>query len=250
MKPKNVTLNQQQNMYLVVISLFLLLLFVASFALPRVDFSSPLQSSSGFQLTAITLSAGEPFFPITILLGFAIGFYFRQSIAKWVTVCGQFMILLLLAFVLKSGLKAATEVPRPYTNLLVSSGVIENPEAFYKLNDNERVLLIQNSTTTFGEWRTENWLDGTNYAFPSGHTLFAAVFVAFWGGFLLQHKRYVLTSILVSWGVSVALSRIYLAMHSYSDLIAASAFVALFCLIMPTLQRCLTPLEKIIDRRR
>lgn len=248
MNVNNFTLNPQQRMYLVAISMFLLILFFASLVLPNVDFSSPLNNATGFLLTTITQSAGKPFFPITILLGVAIGFYHRKSFARWVTVCGQFMMLLLLAFILKFGLKAITEVPRPYTNLLVNAELIDSSDAFYQLSDQQQSLLIKNSSDIFGQWRTDNWLDGTNYAFPSGHTLFAAVFVAFWGGFLLQNKHYILASTLLLWGVSVALSRIYLAMHSYTDLFVACAFVVLFGLVIPILQKLLAPLERAIER--
>ncbi len=69
------------------------------------------------------------------------------------------------------------------------------------------------------------------------------------GGFLLQNKHYILASTLLLWGgVSVALSRIYLAMHSYTDLFVACAFVVLFGLVIPILQKLLAPLERAIER--
>lgn len=205
--------------------------------LPSVDLSQPLSESAGSVLTLLTLSAGKPFFIITVLVGLVIGYHAKKTLWHWFTVCSQFMLLLILAFILKSGLKAATEIPRPYTQSLAESGLIESSDAFYLLSESKKAEVINQAGEIYGSVRTSNWLDGTNYAFPSGHTLFAAVFVAFWGGFLLQNKHYLVASIIITWGVSVAISRIYLGMHSYIDLFAAISSIYLFSLLLPTFNR-------------
>lgn len=236
MREHFVNITHQQRAFLMALSLFLLLILLCQLLLPTFSFSEPISLQTGYIISLVTQSAGEPYFPITILFGFAISYRIRESVGQWFTLCSQFVFLLLIAFILKSGLKTITEVPRPYTNLLTHIGAVKSPDNYYQLTEIDKIVVIKSAEKSYGFWRIKNWLDGTNYAFPSGHTLFAAVFVAFWGGFMIQHKHYFLTAIILVWGSTVAISRIYLAMHTYTDIFVAIACVYFFVCFIPILQ--------------
>jgi len=224
--------NAFQRYFLIALTCLLACLLLLQLLAPPVDYQTPLSDLSGFILTNFSLMAGTPLFPITIFVGFGFA-YLVKSRQNWGSTCIQFILLLCIAFVCKSAIKAVTEKPRPYTSWLTKSGIIESPVSFYQLDELTKLEIIQQFEDKFGFWRTENWKDGTNYALPSGHTIFAALFVAFWGGLLLQYRYYAMTFLVVLWGLGVAGSRLYLGMHSYADLYSSIGLVYLFSLFLP-----------------
>ncbi|WCE30257.1 phosphatase PAP2 family protein [Vibrio sp. SCSIO 43137] len=230
-----------QRYFLIALTCLLICLLLLQLFAPPVDYQTPLSDLPGFILTSFSLMAGKPLFPVTIFAGFGFA-YLVKSRQNWGITSVQFILLLCIAFVCKSAIKMVTEEPRPYTAWLTESGIVESPASFYQLDELNKLKLIRQSENIFGFWRTENWKDGTNYALPSGHTIFAALFVAFWGGLLLQYRYYLLTSLVVLWGVAVAGSRLYLGMHSYADLYTSISLIYLFSVILPLSHRLISRL--------
>ncbi|GAL03518.1 phosphatidylglycerophosphatase B [Photobacterium aphoticum] len=89
--------------------------------------------------------------------------------------------MLVLSFAAKSGLKHLTEVPRPYTYELEALGIVSSPEDFYQLDEKGKDHAVMEARQHVSEWRIQHWLGETNYSLPSGHTIFVAVCVVFWG---------------------------------------------------------------------
>ncbi|WP_410965525.1 phosphatase PAP2 family protein, partial [Salmonella sp. ZJHZ19_0069] len=75
-----------------------------------------------------------------------------------------------------------------------------------------------------------------DYSFPSGHTIFVSICLAFFGGLFLQNKCYISALSLWMWGMSVAYSRLWLGMHRPEDLIGSVLFVAIVFTLLPTFQ--------------
>ena len=98
----------------------------------------------------------------------------------------RLLLILVIGFAAKSGLKALTESPRPYTELLSYELLIPNPAHFYKLSKSQQDFAIDELSKSVSDWRTKNWKGERDYSFPSGHTLFAAICLAFFGAIFLE----------------------------------------------------------------
>ena len=127
---------------------------------------------------------------------------------------------------------------------MVQADVVDSTESFYALSEDNKAVLITHVEKAVSPARIAQWRDGTNYSFPSGHTIFAAICVLFWGGFLLRHKHYVLTAAVISWGVGVGFSRIWLGMHWPTDLIASLISASILILCVPTINLEKEPIKK------
>ncbi|WP_144213034.1 phosphatase PAP2 family protein [Shewanella donghaensis] len=208
---------------LAILSLFGLLA-LAALLLPAPQLAVPLSESTGLFLSILTESAGMPYFLITVLIGVGLGYAFLDNHKSWLRFVVQFGIVLTIAFSLKVGFKLLTAEPRPYVDLLVNAQVVDSVDAFYQLSKADKAEAINHVETLYGSVRVSNWLDGTNYSLPSGHSLFVAIFVFVIGGLLLQKQQWLLATMVITWGLGVALSRVYLGMHSYLDI-----FTSLLC---------------------
>jgi phosphatidylglycerophosphatase B len=104
-----------------------------------------------------------------------------------------------------------------------------------------RNALINN--TQLPDWLKQHWEFETGYAFPSGHTMFAASWALLGIGLLWPRRRIVTVVILVAWAVGVMGSRLVLGMHWPQDLITATAISwALVTLATWLVQRYCGPL--------
>lgn len=197
------------------------------------DLLSQPSSLEGNLLTYLTYSAGSQGFLITLAI-FMLGLLSTTKDRKRLIKTGVgFGILLVLCFAGKTGLKHLTESPRPYTETLVQLKLIETPQQFYSYAESTQDTLVQASAENVSKYRINHWLHETDYSFPSGHTVFVAVCLAFFGGIALSEKRYVVTTALLAWGLGVAYSRLWLGMHRPEDLFGSMAFVALLYLLVP-----------------
>lgn len=145
-------------------------------------------------------------------------------------------LLLVIGFASKTGLKLMTESPRPYTELLAAEQLIETPETFYQLDTKQQANVINQISEHVSDWRTRHWQGEKDYSFPSGHTIFVSICLAFFGGLFLQNKCYISALSLWMWGMSVAYSRLWLGMHRPEDLIGSVLFVAIVFTLLPTFQ--------------
>ena len=187
---------------------------------------------TGLIFTLLTNSAGNPYFLITTgllcLIPLCLKYPKRKLFRLWI----QFGILLALSFVAKTGLKHITEIPRPYSYELQSLGLVDSVQSFYQLDDANQEAVVEQAADNVSHWRIRHWQGETNYSMPSGHTIFAAICVVFWGGFFLRRKQLLPAIIIMLWATGVGTSRIWLGMHWPSDLLVSIACAGiLYCLI-------------------
>jgi hypothetical protein len=68
----------------------------------------------------------------------------------------------------------------------------------------------------------KHWQKETGFAFPSGHTMFAASWALLGVGLLWPRRRWVTLALLLTWATAVMGSRLALGMHWPQDLIVAT----------------------------
>lgn len=220
---------------LIIFILFILSMLMVILTIPTPNLFDPISNIGSKAVSWLSRSAGSPLFLVTSAVLCSIPLIKQLPIKKICALYVQFAILLVLSLMLKIGVKAVTEIPRPYTQALVQVDLINSPESFYALSENNKQTLITQVEHIVSPARVEQWRAGLNYSFPSGHTIFAAICVLFWGGFLLRHKHYILTAAIISWGVGVGFSRIWLGMHWPTDLIASLVSASILILCVPTI---------------
>ncbi|GHA42123.1 phosphatidylglycerophosphatase B [Photobacterium aphoticum] len=202
----------------------------------QANLAAPASDVAGQFFSALTFSAGKPGFLITVSVLMAIPLLLKVPRQQFLKLGVQFAILLVLSFAAKSGLKHLTEVPRPYTYELEALGIVSSPEDFYQLDEKGKDHAVMEARQHVSEWRIQHWLGETNYSLPSGHTIFVAVCVVFWGGFFLRRRHYVPAAALIVWATGVGVSRIWLGMHWPTDLLASVGCAALLYLCVPEWQ--------------
>ncbi|EGR0315894.1 phosphatase PAP2 family protein [Vibrio parahaemolyticus] len=200
------------------------------------DLTSQVPESLGITFTLLTDSAGSKGFLITLTLLLLSLFRFKTSRTEWMQKLSMLGLLLVIGFASKTGLKLMTESPRPYTELLAAEQLIETPETFYQLDTKQQANVINQISEQVSDWRTRHWQGEKDYSFPSGHTIFVSICLAFFGGLFLQNKCYISALSLWMWGMNVAYSRLWLGMHRPEDLIGSVLFVAIVFTLLPTFQ--------------
>ncbi len=200
------------------------------------NLTSQVPESLGITFTLLTDSAGSKGFLITLTLLLLSLFRFKPSRIEWIQRLSMLGLLLVIGFASKTGLKLMTESPRPYTELLAAEQLIEHPEAFYQLETTQQASVIGEISEKVSEWRTRHWQGEKDYSFPSGHTIFVSICLAFFGGLFLQNKCYFSAATLWVWAMGVAYSRLWLGMHRPEDLIGSVLFVAIVFTLLPTFQ--------------
>lgn len=134
-------------------------------------------------------------------------------------------------------IKPTLAIPRPNIVALAEQGVLGmNPADFYALGDKpERSAylaerLAHPAAPPLAEPVREHWVTETGYSFPSGHSLAAMTFSAFFLtlalSYLDQRRRRVVFLLLPAWALAVIASRPLLRVHSPLD-IAFGAFEGL-----------------------
>jgi len=219
----------------IAVGVLALLIGLMVWLLPVPDLTAPLSDALGRGLDLLTMSAGKEGFLLTTAGLCLLPLLFRLPLAKLFEVYAKFGVLLVLSFVLKTGLKQVTEVPRPYTHQLTEAHLVASPADFYAHNAVEREQIIEEASASFSPWRLKHWEGETNYSMPSGHTIFVAICMMFWGGFLLNNQHYALSGLLLIWGVGVAFSRLWLGMHWPSDVMMSLVSAAGLNLLVPNI---------------
>ena len=220
---------------LVLLALFLLLIAPMTLFVSHIELRDPVSDAEGLFYSLLTDSAGSHGFLITltILLVAALRLKLteKQRWNQWM----QLGVILVIGFAAKTGLKHLTESPRPYTELLKHELIIPNPTYFYVLNANQQDNLIEQVSAQVSPWRTQHWLGETDYSFPSGHTIFAAICLALFGGLFVEHKRYAMAGGVLVWALFVAYSRLWIGMHRPIDLMGSIVFVAAVYAVLPNM---------------
>ncbi|QGY29350.1 phosphatidylglycerophosphatase B [Pantoea cypripedii] len=124
----------------------------------------------------------------------------------------------------KSFIKDQVQEPRPYVMWLAKSHGLDERQ-FYALKRKQRSQVVEQllaDDTTLPGWLKKHWAFETGFAFPSGHTLFAASWALLMMG-LLWPRRHTLTIVAVFvWASLVMGSRLLLGMHWPRDLVMAT----------------------------
>lgn len=212
----------------------------------QANLNGPVSDFSGMLFSLLTHSAGNPGFLVTVGLFMLIPIALKLPRKTLVMLGVQFALLLALSFVAKTVMKHITEVPRPYTHQLQSLGIVDSPQAFYALTDQDKDEAVKQASKSVSHWRIAHWQGETNYSLPSGHTIFTAVCVAFWGGFFLRRRQLIPAGIIIVWAVGVGISRIWLGMHWPTDLLASIFGAACLYLCIP--EWGISPVKKISNQ--
>lgn len=231
---KEYLINKRAGLALLVT--FILVTAVVSFVVSPINLTGKVSDNAGMFFTLLTDSAGSRGFLLTLGLLLAVMVKLtgvnRQLLAQLL----QLGVILVIGFAAKTGLKQMTESPRPYTEVLAHELLIPQPEHFYNLTTEQQTQVLKKVAEKVSPWRIQHWQGETDYSFPSGHTVFVAICLAFFGNILLQRKQYALSAVLLVWALSVAYSRLWLGMHRPVDLIGAASFIALVYMLTPTFE--------------
>ena len=153
----------------------------------------------------------------------------------------------------KSWIKEQVQEPRPYVVWLEQQHGVSN-DAFYQLKRKQRGEMVNTllaSDTQIPRWLKQHWAFETGFAFPSGHTMFAASWALLAMGLLWPRRRVVTLVVLFSWAVMVMGSRLLLGMHWPRDLIVATLISWLLVTVATWLaQRFCGPLTLPPDEQR
>lgn len=157
-------------------------------------------------------------------------------LSGWFLWCLRFRLrpaLLLLAIIIsatlvgqysKSAIKQQVQEPRPYVLWLERTYGLDD-KAFYALNRAERsaeVRRVLENDTRLPAWLKQHWAFETGFAFPSGHTMFAAIWALLSIGLLWPRRHYKTVIILMLWAAGVLTSRLLLGMHWPRDLLVST----------------------------
>ncbi|MCX8955952.1 phosphatidylglycerophosphatase B [Erwinia psidii] len=154
----------------------------------------------------------------------------------WFTWCLRYRLkptLMLLAIMLlailagqclKTLIKEQVQEPRPYVLWLEKSHALDE-KTFYQQPRQQRSELVVKavaSNNCLPVWLKSHWAFETGYAFPSGHTMFAASWALLAIGLLWPRRRFVTLTVLFIWATGVMGSRLVLGMHWPRDLVIST----------------------------
>lgn len=227
------------------LAVFLFAVGLLALTVDHIDLLSDVSPATGWFFTILTDSAGAKGFLITLAILLAVSWKMTPSLRCFLTKLMPLAIILVIGFAAKTGLKHVTESPRPYTELMAHQLLIPYAEHFYRLNLSQQSAVIDNISQHVSHWRTMHWQGEKDYSFPSGHTMFAAICLAFFGGLFVRHGYYSLALIVAVWAIGVAYSRLWLGMHRPLDLAGSILFVSMLFLLVPRFDRIM---DKFLDR--
>ncbi|CFR15082.1 phosphatidylglycerophosphatase B [Yersinia frederiksenii] len=160
--------------------------------------------------------------------------------------------LIVLGQGLKSLIKEHVQEPRPFVVWLEAEHHIDN-RFFYSLPRAERSELVKQqlqNQSIIPPWLSNHWQFETGFAFPSGHTVFAASWALLAVGLLWPRRHYKTVILLMLWAQGVMISRLVLGMHWPRDLMAATLISALLVAIVCSLvQRWFGPLTIVAQEQ-
>ena len=125
---------------------------------------------------------------------------------------------------LKSLVKERVQEPRPFVIWLEKTQQIP-VEQFYTLKRKERSALVKEQLAQQNDipgFLRHHWQKETGFAFPSGHTMFAATWALLIAGLMWSRRRMVIVVVAMAWAISVMGSRLLLGMHWPLDLMVAT----------------------------
>lgn len=218
---------------MLLLGILLVVIAPMSLLVSHIDLLGDVTPFAGRIFSLLTDSAGSKGFIVTLAMLLILSAVLIRSPSERLNLLVQLGIILVIGFAAKTGLKVMTESPRPYTELLSHQLLIPNPAHFYQLNELQQAEVITSVSEQVSQWRSQHWLGEKDYSFPSGHTIFVAICLAFFGQLFIRRKCYSAATILLIWGVGVAYSRLWLGMHRPIDLVGSVMFVAATYALLP-----------------
>ncbi|MEH2921454.1 phosphatidylglycerophosphatase B [Samsonia erythrinae] len=156
------------------------------------------------------------------------------------------LITVLIGQGIKSVIKEWVQESRPYVVWLEKNHQVDD-RYFYSLPRKARAELVKTQLQDqrqIPHWLRSHWQFETGFAFPSGHTMFAATWALLGIGLLWARRHYKTVVILMLWASTVMGSRLALGMHWPQDLVVATLISALLVVIASWLaQRWCDPLS-------
>ncbi|TLV08738.1 phosphatidylglycerophosphatase B [Klebsiella indica] len=125
---------------------------------------------------------------------------------------------------MKSWIKDQVQEPRPFVIWLEQTRQVP-VDQFYALKRKERAKLVHAQLAQeqrIPAFLRKHWQKETGFAFPSGHTMFAASWALLGVGLLWPRRRWATMGLLLAWATLVMGSRLALGMHWPQDLIVAT----------------------------
>ncbi|MER1974847.1 phosphatidylglycerophosphatase B [Pseudocitrobacter faecalis] len=173
----------------------------------------------------VTETVTQPWGIIThvVLFGWflwCLRFRLRPAIMLFAILAGAIMI----GQGAKSWVKSMAQEPRPFVIWLEKTHHIPVDE-FYTLKRKDRGALVKEQLAQqqdIPSFLRKHWQKETGFAFPSGHTMFAASWALLAVGLLWPRRRTFTIAILLVWATAVMGSRLLLGMHWPRDLVAAT----------------------------
>ena len=179
----------------------------------------------------------------------AVGNYYACASVRLVSLVRA----ILLGQGVKSLVKERVQEPRPFVIWLEKTHHIPVDE-FYTLKRKERGHLVKEQLSgqqDIPAFLRQHWQKETGFAFPSGHTLFAASWALLAVGLLWPRRRTLTIAILLVWATSVMGSRLLLGMHWPRDLVVATLISWLLVTLATWLaQRICGPLTPPVEEAR
>lgn len=186
-------------------------------------------------------------------------------LSAWVLWCLRFrlrpaifLLIIMNATILtgqytKSYIKDQVQEPRPYVVWLEHNHGLDDRE-FYQLSRDargQRVNELLASDKQLPAWLKRHWAFETGFAFPSGHTLFAASWALLMTGLLWPRRHYKTVLVTGLWACAVMASRLLLGMHWPGDLAVAVVLSWVLVTIATWLAQCFCgPLTLPPDERK
>lgn len=133
-------------------------------------------------------------------------------------------LTLLIGQYTKSRVKDYVQEPRPYVMWLSEKQGIDQ-QNFYAEKRAQRSEIVREAVRDDNQiptWLKQHWAFETGYAFPSGHTMFAATWALLGMALLWPRRCYTSVVLLMSWAIVVMGSRLLLGMHWPRDLIVST----------------------------
>lgn len=159
----------------------------------------------------------------TLLCGWflwCLRFRLRAAIMLFAILAGA----ILIGQGLKSLVKERVQEPRPFVVWLEKTHHVPVND-FYNLKRKERGELVKEQLTeqqAVPTFLRKHWQKETGFAFPSGHTMFAASWALLGVGLLWPRRRTWTIAFLLVWATGVMASRLLLGMHWPRDLVVAT----------------------------
>ncbi|MEX0494941.1 phosphatidylglycerophosphatase B [Raoultella terrigena] len=173
----------------------------------------------------VTESVTQPWGIIThtILCGWflwCLRFRLRAAVVLFIILAAA----ILLGQGIKSWIKGQVQEPRPFVIWLEKTRQVP-VDQFYALKRKERAKLVHEQLVQeqgIPKFLRKHWQKETGFAFPSGHTMFAASWALLGVGLLWPRRRRLTIALLMIWATAVMGSRLALGMHWPQDLLVAT----------------------------